>query len=295
MTRTLAVAALAAAFAVPVSGYHIDGNLVTGAVGAATTSADWTLASPFLIICESMGNGVPAGPNDDRNDNPGGNPGNGGLCTTGRNDASGLPVPNVGGVPTKPGAHVWTVLNSCTATTAGRSGGPTGPFLGGIGPACAPANKAQVGFDAELGIMSCTVGVGQSLLYNENYAWLTYDGDGTYYSIPNGVAGPARDAPGAGHSGDGSVIGTGASPSPPGSDLADAWDGHLAMFIDTASAQAAGATDGSAETSPPGAIAVTSPANDCSGAGPACNPAPATCNGTTAKSPLIVGVQGTHF
>lgn len=255
LTHILAAAAVALFVAMPATGYHNDGRLTTT---PGLNSTDWTLATPVLIICESEGL------HDDRNANPGGNPGNGGLCTTGRNDATNLPAPAL-----KPDTTVWTGLDLCEDTTQVRYGALSqGPYLA---PApCATVNT--VAFTAELGTMFCTVAALEALVYNENYAWLTIDGDGGY---------TASDAPGALHGGDGDAVTNPVGPS----DKLNAFQGHVAAFVDSTPA---GVVQGSAETFVPGApfggLTPTYTALGCAGAG---------LPGPTAG--MQRGVRGTHF
>jgi len=114
MKRTTFAIVVALAFVgmgLPAMAYHIDnakdlaGAVTDPAVGTTNLgSADWT-ADPFgtIDLCESewgagtgIGGGDPGtGPADDRNSNPPfGNHGQGGLCTTGENDATGLLPPS---------------------------------------------------------------------------------------------------------------------------------------------------------------------------------------------------------
>lgn len=230
-------------------GYHIDGAVAPGPPAPdALTSADWALGNGNVLLCEGEGAA------DDRQGAllpafPSPHAGVGGLCTTGRNDATGEAKPT-----SAPPAGTYTRLDLCDATTLGRNGaaGPhaaggascvAGTSLSATGPGL-PGRTDQHGFQAELGVFSCFVptalpegslmpgfaSLDYALYYDEAYAWWSHDGDGAY---------TPGDAPGAPHSGDGAG---GLS------DNEDAWRGHASIFLDPALSAPGASAVGSAET-----------------------------------------------
>lgn len=242
---------------VPVTGYHINGTL-SGTV-AGLTSGDWIITGvPNVIICESDGNDNPAAGDlvdgaaaDDRNDNAAGPlPGQRGLCTTGRNDATGLIA-----LLARPALDTWLRLDTCGLTVVERdttppaivgvsAALPTGRLCVGPGPDLimgtgddVTGSTTDTSWIADLGAYSCRIpraandlfdnfndGTGllgpttgdMSLYYQNTYSWWAFDGDGTY------TVGTPED---------GGTTGVDPLPSPPGSDIARAWKGHVAMFI----------------------------------------------------------------
>lgn len=265
--------------ALPALAYHIDNAEQPGAAADLASSNDFVIGSSFLIVCEReygagfflAGGPVPA---DDRNGNGGKTPsgthfGDGGLCTTGRNDASGEPAPHV-----KLGKGNYTRLDACNNITVTRNGGlgsatygpynaTSGPDPGGA-PCYAPPSMTP-GADTndhwwtfELGAFVCEIPTSGSPVpmgpfalanyaayYDEKYAEMTFDGSGFY---------TAADAPGEAH---GSAAGVGVNgrsadtptfTTPVGANNVDAWHGHAAMFIDTARSASGFSLRGSAET-----------------------------------------------
>jgi hypothetical protein len=126
----------------------------------------------------------------------------------------------------------WTQLDICTDTTVTRNGGVDGPYLNGGAPCSGVTNN--IGFTAEIGIYSCVVPMGNALVYQESYAAMSFDGDGSY---------TPGDAPGMPHTGDGTPN------NPAGVDHYQAWTGHVSVFINSQDAAAASVTQGSVETS----------------------------------------------
>lgn len=259
------VAAAFLAAAMPSTAYHIDGVTPGGAApGTALTAADWHVATcinePTMVgtvfclnLCElEWGAGSAGSAADDRLAFPGdmGNNGEGGLCTTGRNDATGLSET----APPPAPRTTWTKLEVCDETTVGRNG-VDGPFLPGTAAACVfPASTTNIGFTAEIGVYSCFVSAAKALVYDEWYASMNYDGDGGY---------TGGDAPGFAHTGNG-VVDTILV------DHYQAWTGHVAVFVDAQDAAAASVTEGSVETSvytPAGATIIGACGTSPGGAG----------------------------
>lgn len=235
-----------------VSGYHIDGSAAgtcaNGAVSLAATTSDWCIGGAGLIVCETEGS------SDDRNTNAASLPGTGGLCTTGRNDATGN-----GTAVRKPGNNPTTVtrIDVCQLTI-GQRGGPEGGcnLIGGLADPCDRAETAAnsfadrpgdctdgVQFTLEVGAFGCTIPTQSSRYtdgaggqqqheqdyagyYDEGYAWWSYDGDGSY---------TAGDAAGVAMTGDGNLQDNDPEPTTPGqgSDNVDGFHGHAAVFIST--------------------------------------------------------------
>lgn len=248
-----ALALLLIGGAVPAFAYHIDNALSPLSTFLPLGSGDFEVAGAgtLFILCEREYGDV-GGPgataSDDRNDDPAlpeGGPGFGGLCTTGRNDASGeAPFPGTNNT-TKPPLGTYTRLDACNAITSARNNGTGGPYMAG-GLPCASVFTPTADTDdhqwfAVIGAYACTIpttgnGIDQNyaLYYDENYAWVSYDGSPPY---------TAGDPIGVAHSGDG--------PNPPGVlNNVDAFHGHVTMFIEAAGNQPGFSNTGSAETSP---------------------------------------------
>jgi hypothetical protein len=228
-----AVALLMLGMALPAIAYHVNSNGLT----PPNNPADWSMAIPFLIICESNG------PTDDRNSNPAGAiSGNGGLCTTGENDATGLPCFNTvasGGRCTEPPSGEYVRLDVCSSLTATR----------GAGMPCAPTGStAQHSYDAEVGAYICFVptvaptttptSIDHAFYYSRLYAWWSYDGDGSY---------TLGDVAGAGPTEDGDSLDNRAA-VPGQVDNEDYWHGHATVFISMGDSIVGASTSGSVET-----------------------------------------------
>jgi len=223
---SIGIALLMMAAAIPAAGYHIDFFDGSG----ASEPGDWVVQNPFLIICES--NGV----RDDRNYFVAEHAGVGGLCTTGRNDATGTTEPG-----STPDNATWTRLDTCSVPTLSREaqGGATHMIVDDVCWVNGTAVSGDTGFvswSAEIGVYECYVpnvgsafdyGLGAlatkdyALYYNELYAWWSYDGPGEY---------TVNDAPGADQNG-------GADQLTSTTNNTDSYRGHVSMFIDATTAE----------------------------------------------------------
>jgi hypothetical protein len=225
-------------------------------------------------LCESeWGAGAPIGTAaDERNAVGQGAPGVGGLCATGRSDATGLLPPGQsagsGAVAARPASAgaTWTRLDLCDATTFARNGA-YGPYTAAA--KCAPAgSRHTVAFTVRLGVIECAVAAGEAVVYDEWYAWALYDGDGTY---------TPGDPAGVPHHGNGDL-------DRALLDNVDAWHGHVAVAVDPS----AGILQGSAETAPHAFPSPLSNAANACGPSPACDPSgPPSC--TTPYGPIVKG------
>ncbi|MEA3191171.1 MAG: hypothetical protein QOD77_1753 [Thermoplasmata archaeon] len=180
MNKNYIPAAMLAALmlALPASGYHIvvaPPVLGTAGLGVAIPPAavpytpvsgplalnanDFVLANPALLLCESTS---PTDPVNPGLSTPGvlefyNVPGVGGLCYSGRNalsDVSGVALPVA-----QPAAKTWTEFDLCNELTSSP----------------APCTETGWAYLAELGMFSCFIFAEQSFVYDEAYAWMTWD------------------------------------------------------------------------------------------------------------------------
>lgn len=233
----------------PMAGaYHIDGTPTAVRDDTNThflSTSDWILGGG---LCESEG------PMDDRNANLfGAFPGVGGLCYTGRNDATGTHAPGadrtfaagcepwvspgtagVNSPSCLPSNDAYTRLDACSFTIHERNS-MFGPFLPGMAQPC-PGGADEHEWDAVLGTIRCTVHREQRLVYSERYVWWTYEGGAHPYSSGD-LAGDQHQGSDATNSGQ------------PG--RRDAYHGHVEMVVNAVLARIRAASpSGSAVTSP---------------------------------------------
>jgi len=288
--------------AIPSTAYHIDGAFKGTADATTLTAADWTTATPLLTICESeygAGTGPGGTAADDRNANGVGNPGNGGLCTSGRNDATGEAVP---AKPTATGSAagaVWTRFDICSITTvqrnavlvAGQNSYSAGPYSPAASCAGNPGtgfsgNTNTIGFTGRVGTYQCAVAATDALYYDEYYAYMTYDGTPGY---------TGGDAAGTAHGG----TLYGGLPSASGglsTKNVDAFHGHVTAFVDVSTSVGTPPVSGSAVTTNVpqlsgapdfSAITISTTTSNCGGS-PACAPGTIAATCATPYGPVFM-------
>ena len=138
----------------PAAAYHTK-NFNTAAL-PGTYPGDWALDQPGINICETNG------PTDVRNtDNQGPHGGIGGLCTTGRSEATHEPA-----ISLVPASTDWTRLDVCDADTAARGGVPgtavslcAAALTGSLSPSTlgSPGSDGQHGYTFQMGAFSCFI------------------------------------------------------------------------------------------------------------------------------------------